>query len=95
MTEAERLQRIVETQEGELRRLRKLLSVARIASASFDVIDGKLMVTVTAIGVDEYYFTEQARPELLKIAEAILQERGARLNKRSKMRQGEKHEKHA
>lgn len=72
MTEAERLQKIVKTQENELRNLRRLLSMARVAGATFDVIDGKLNVIVTAVGVDEYYFTEQAKPELRRIAEVLL-----------------------
>jgi hypothetical protein len=73
MNEAERLQKIVEKQETEIRRLRKLMSVARVAQADFYVTDGTLQVVVTAIGVDEYHFTEQARPELEKIAEAIIE----------------------
>lgn len=71
MTEAERLQKIVVAQEKELRRLRRLLAVVRIAQADFRVEDNALVVTITAIGVDEYHFTEQAKPELEKIAEQI------------------------
>jgi hypothetical protein len=75
VTEVERLQKIVKAQEFELRNLRRLLSMARVAGAEFDVVDGKLSVIVTAVGVDEYYFTEQTKPELLRIAEALLQQR--------------------
>lgn len=71
MTEAERLQKIVTTQEAEVRRLRKLLSIARVALVEYEVIDGKLNVICTCIGVDEYHFLEKAIPELTKIAEAL------------------------
>lgn len=77
MTEAERLQKIVVAQEKELRRLRKLLSTARVAMASFAVEGETLQVTVTAVGVDEYYFTEQCKPELQKIAEELAEKRMA------------------
>lgn len=75
MTEAERLQKIVQAQEVELRRIRRLLSVARVAHAEFQVVEGVLSVTVSCIGVDEYHFTQQALPELKAIAEAIVREK--------------------
>ena len=74
MTEAERLQKIILAQDRELRRMRRLLSVARIAHAEFGFEDDKLMVTVSAIGVDEYHFIEQARSQLEIIAKKLVPE---------------------
>lgn len=71
MSEAERLQKIVLEQEKQLRRLRKLMSIVRIAHAVYYVDGDELRVTVTCIGVDEYQFIEEAKPELSAIATAL------------------------
>lgn len=75
MTEAERLQKIVTTQEKEIRRLRKLLEVCKVANCEIGVEGNVVSVVVTAIGIDECYFTVQAKAELTKLAEAITSSR--------------------
>lgn len=72
MSEAERLQKIIQAQEKELRRLRKLLGTCRVASVEFVAEDSTLRVVATCVGVDEYYFTEQLKPELTAIAQALI-----------------------
>lgn len=77
MTEADRLQKIVQTQERELRRLRKLISTARVAQVEY-VVDKTvdppvLQLICTCIGVDEYHFVEKCKPELEAVASAICQ----------------------
>ena len=72
MMEAERLQKIVLGQEKELRRLRRLLAVVKIAHAEFNVEDEKLMITVSAVGVDEYHFIDACKPQLEAIAARLL-----------------------
>jgi len=71
MTEAERLQKIVLAQEKEIKRLRKTLSVVRVASVFYGVEDDTFFVSVTGIGFDEYGFTEAARSQLKKVAEIL------------------------
>lgn len=71
MSEAEGLQKIVIAQEKEVRTLRKLLSKARVAQVDYHVEDGELHIILTSIGVDEYYFVEQCKPELEAIATAL------------------------
>lgn len=74
MSEAERLQKIVAAQEREIKKLRNLLATVRVARIewSADEKDGILHVSASAIGVDEFNFIDQLKPQLNEIATAIL-----------------------
>lgn len=75
MTESERLQKLVHAQTKEIGRLRRALSVVRTAHSEFDVTDGVLHISITAVGVDEFHFIEKARTELESVAKAITDQR--------------------
>ena len=77
MTEQERLSKIVDAQGKEIKRLRQLLQKARVASSDMWVEDGHFKVIVTAVGVEEYDFTQQCRAELTKLAEALIGQSGS------------------
>lgn len=71
-TEAERLQKIVDSQGKELGRLRKLLSQARVCQVDYFVEGTTLRIIATCIGVDEYHFLEKLQPALESVANAII-----------------------
>jgi hypothetical protein len=71
MSEAERLQKIVQAQEKEIAKLRRMLGIVRIAHLEYGVDEGTLHITGTAIGVDEFHFLDQVRDELKMLADAI------------------------
>jgi len=67
----DRLREICKAQEREIKRLRAMLSKVRTVRVEFYVEGDSLCIVGTAIGIDEFHFIEQVRPELARIAEEI------------------------
>jgi len=71
MTEAERLNGVVAAQAKEINRLRRLLSVVRVAHIETNVVDKVIGITITAVGIDELHFIESAKAAILKLVEEV------------------------
>ena len=68
---AARLQKTVDAQAEEIKRLKSLLGTARIARIEYEVVDDVLRITATCIGVDEQAFVRSLKPGLEGIANAL------------------------